>query len=235
MSGVSSEVKQWQKENSLPYRAEVAEDGKVSWYDAEGNSVYRHLGWVDSYPFTADERARVEDGFKKAVDEMVSATATPLPSETPVQAIPEANKTSFAGTTLKGNGLNFIILPESTQQTMDDLVHGSGATGSWGALCSVAATPEQLAETGVTTTEPGGGHEHVWRSLQYTAVEAHNPSKIDGVALADIMNSDPEVQSLGKQCVVMNSELTSAGAQEYPSATAGQYISSQLSSTVDLH
>lgn len=183
----------------------------------------------------SSEKASAENVSTQGLESLAASTASPSPSETPVQAIPEANKTSFSGTTLKGNDLNFIILPETTQQTMDEIVYGSGATGSWGALCSAAAAPEQLAETGVTTAEPDGGHAHVWRSLKYTADEANDRSKIDGLALANIMNSDPEIQSLGKQCVVMNSQLTSAGANKYPSATAGQYIGGQLSNTVELH
>lgn len=239
MNGVSDEVKQWQKDNKAPFRAEVAEDGKVSWYDASGNAVYGQLAWLDTYPFTADEKKRVEEGFDKALDDMQKKNASSTPSAssttTSTSATTESTKTSFSGTTLKGNDLDFIILPQSAQREMNDSVMGSGATGSWGALCSNAATPEQLSETGVTTTEPDGGHSHVWRSLKYAADEANNRAAIDGVALANIMNSASEVQSLGKQCVVMNSYLSSAGAQEYPSATAGQYVTGDLIDTVELY
>lgn len=239
MNGVSDEIKQWQKDNKAPFRAEVAEDGKVSWYDASGNAVYGQLAWLDTYPFTADEKKRVEEGLDKALDDMQKKNTSSTPSASTATSstngAAENTKTSFSGTTLKGNDLNFIILPRSAQQEMNDSAIGSGATGSWGALCSNAATPEQLSETGVTTTEPNGGHSHIWRSLKYAADEANNRAAIDGVALANIMNSSSEVQSLGKQCVVMNSYLPSAGAQEYPSATAGRYISGDLIDTVELY
>ncbi|WP_346844245.1 hypothetical protein [uncultured Rothia sp.] len=167
--------------------------------------------------------------------ESQSSIADPSSSETPVNALPEKPKTSFSGTTLKGNDLNFFILPDTAQKEMNDSVRGTGATGSWGALCSNNALPDQLAETGVITSEFNGGHSHVWRSLKYVADEASKPTEIDDLALENIMNGASEVQLSNKQCIVMNSALPSAGSQGYFSAIAGQYANGQLSNTVELY
>lgn len=150
---------------------------------------------------------------------------TQKPTETPVEAIPETNKTVFAGTTLKGNDIIFYILPQNDQEKMNESVKGTGLTGSWGALCSEGALREQLMETGVITTEDNGnGHPHVWRSLNYATTESGNFSEDVSAEIGQYLNEAAFSQSGDMKCVAMQTELRSAGQQGYPAVTIGHYL-----------
>lgn len=150
---------------------------------------------------------------------------TQEPTETPVAAVPETNKTVFTGTTLKGNDILFYILPATNQEKINESVKGTGLTGSWGALCSEGALKEQLMETGVITTEDNGnGHPHVWRSLNYATPESGNFSEDVSAEIGQYLNEAAFSQSGDMKCVAMQTELRSAGQQGYPTATIGHYL-----------
>lgn len=175
----------------------------------------------------------------------VTASATALAQEeadalnSVAPASPPASlqeKTFFSGTTLKGNDLLFYILPEDKQDELNDKMMGSGLTGSWGALCSEQAVPDQLSETGIITAEPNGGHEHVWRSLRYAVPESGNYTPEEADIVAQFLNDSSISQAGNMQCVAMNSELKSAGRQMYTSVTEGYYGGGPgLQDTVELY
>lgn len=175
----------------------------------------------------------------------VTASATALAQEeadalnSVAPASPPASlqeKTFFSGTTLKGNDLLFYILPEDKQDELNDKMMGSGLTGSWGALCSEQAVPDQLSETGIITAEPNGGHEHVWRSLRYAVPESGNYTPEEADIVAQFLNDSSISQAGDMQCVAMNSELKSAGRQMYTSVTEGYYGGGPgLQDTVELY
>ena len=62
-------LSQWQAQYGA-VTASVADNGFVTWYDQAGNEVSGELTWLDTYPFTADERARVEAGFNQYLQEV---------------------------------------------------------------------------------------------------------------------------------------------------------------------
>lgn len=75
-------------------------------------------------------------------------------SETPVHAVPEktqnASKTSFAGTTAKGNDISFYMLPAFDQDTMNGMMRSNWSVGLVGftvlVLCYPATTHGNRSE-----------------------------------------------------------------------------------------
>lgn len=132
------------------------------------------------------------------------------------------------GTTLKGNDINFRIFSPNAQKDLNAAMPPQ-LKGSWGALCSHAATEEQLKETGATS------NGHHWRPLQYALSETGLPP-LSG----DARSKEYEAASLaelshGGTCAVVQAPETAA-ATEIHTASVGHYLgNSTLEATVNVN
>lgn len=160
------------------------------------------------------------------------------PSETPVHAVPEktqnASKTSFSGTTAKGNDISFFMLPAFDQDTMNGMMRSTGLSGSWASLCSSAATQKQLTETAVNTVSSSGS-VHTWMSFKYAAPYLDVMTESQSQLLEQKLVDGP-AEGTNLTCIPVITQQVSASLQGYPSATVGQYVGSQnLVNTVEIY
>ncbi len=164
-----------------------------------------------------NESVQLSSSDESAETDMVSGA--PAPSE-PVGSndlIADLN-----GTTLKGNDINFRIFSANAQKEMNNEMP-SELQGTWGALCSFNALPEQLEETGASVDGA------VFRSLKYATDESGLPG-LSGEA--DYKSY--EAQSLaemnhGGSCVTVQAPEMIDSVE---SAEVGLYTGSAVQDTV---
>lgn len=172
-----------------------------------------------------------------------SAAATPSPTKTattpkttpsPSYSQYKTKKTTYTGAIITGEDVTFEIFPPIIQDKINDELTGTGLKGSWGAICSVPLSTEQLLNYSVQTVENNGnGHVHTWINLQTALIEtAHTtPSSDDIAAVMDWARMG--VLSDGN-CVVLQTTSTSPAEQEYPEATIGVRAGDGLTETAVL-
>lgn len=155
------------------------------------------------------------------------SSETPTPTETPVSAIPETSgtptagkKNLYAGTTTKGNDINFTILPDQTQKEQNVANQQTGAVGAWGKLCSTTATADQLKETGVATTNQFN-ETFVWRSLKYAAGETNPNLKAEDVKVLDKAKASEEPD---QHCEIVMAGTKNVLDYNYDTVTVGRYM-----------
>ncbi|WP_346844586.1 hypothetical protein [uncultured Rothia sp.] len=103
--------------------------------------------------------------------------------------------------------------------------------GSWGAICSVAASEDQLNETGAQTTS--GTNTYVWRSITHTLAE----NGISGLG-GEADYKEYEAKSLPEssendKCVVVNTSNTAA-ATKTATAQVGLYNGTSIEDPVEV-
>lgn len=191
--------------------------------------------------FTADEY-QVAVGQKKTVilaseskvpEQVTNATVNGMTALAPTDKTAETDKATGApeptepvgsnealadlrGTTLKGNDIRFGIYNPNYQKELNAEMP-EALNGAWGALCSVAATEEQLNETGALTE---GGH--VWRSMNYALPEASVPG-LGSEADYKAYEAEARVEGGDEKCVLVHS-VDPAAATKTTTATVGQYV-----------
>lgn len=152
------------------------------------------------------------------------ATGAPEPSE----AVGSNDKLAdLNGTTLKGNDINFRIFSPNAQKDLNAAMPAQ-LKGAWGALCSNAATEEQLKETGATA------NGHHWRPFQYAVSESGVGALSGNADYKEYEAASLAEMSHGGVCAVIQSPDESAAA-ETRSATVGHYLgNATLESTVEV-
>ncbi|WP_237693160.1 hypothetical protein [Rothia nasimurium] len=202
------------------------------------------FGWIagdDSEPTAQQEPSASAPPSEEPTTEAPTEEPAPEASEQPeAEATSEpasaAKKTSFSGTTLKGNDISFEILDDDSQTLLNDNGQSLGLVGAWGRLCSSAATMEQLEETGVLTQSPVNEDSYVWRSMKYAVSEGgHVPaSELDSAVEA--LSAGSRVQIDGKNCIAVNTDMKWALDYDYDFVTVGQYVGSkELLNTVEIY
>lgn len=83
-------VESTQEASTEGYTAHVADNGDITWTDAQGNTV-ENVSWdvVNSYPFTQEELGRIQQGFDELAQE-AEAEADALVEAEFGQSTPEA-------------------------------------------------------------------------------------------------------------------------------------------------
>lgn len=177
-----------------------------------------------------------------AASTTTTETTAPTPtSEQPTTPTPEtttetAKKTSYAGTTLKGNDISFEILDSETQTDLNVKTQSYGLVGAWGRLCSAGALIVQLEETGVLTQSPVTSDSYVWRSLKYALAEGGRVSDAEYQALVAAFSEGASGQVDGKNCILVNTDMKWVLDHDYEFVTVGQYVGSkELLNTVDIY
>lgn len=152
------------------------------------------------------------------------ATGAPEPSE-PVGS--NDRLANLNGTTLKGNDINFRIFSPKAQKDLN-AVMPKQLKGAWGALCSHAATEEQLQETGATA------NGHHWRPFKYAVSESGVGSLSGDAEYKEYEAASLAEMAHGGHCAVVQSSDETA-ATETRTATVGHYLgSSTLESTAEV-
>lgn len=206
--------------------------------------VHNAFSW-DEYEVIAGQKKTVvlatESAYPRqvthaTVGEGITLTPSDRSAETdkatgaPEAKVPVGSNDRLAelyGTTLKGNDINFRIFSPNAQKELNAVMPPQ-LNGAWGALCSHAATKEQLMETGANAS----GHN--WRPFQYAVTESGAPP-LSG----DAKSKEYEAASLaelshGGSCAVIQSPDTSA-ATKTSVASVGHYLgNSTLEATVDV-
>lgn len=106
--------------------------------------------------------ATINDSTSLSPTEDKAETDAITGAPTPTEAV-GSNDTlaKLTGTTLKGNDIRFYIFSPNFQKELNSQLP-SQLNGSWGALCCVGATEDQLNETGALTST--SGKDYLWRS-----------------------------------------------------------------------
>ena len=170
-----------------------------------------------------------EEPTPVATSEQPEAEATSEPASA-------AKKTSFSGTTLKGNDISFEILDADSQTLLNSNGQSLGLVGAWGRLCSSAATMEQLEETGVLTQSPVNADSYVWRSMKYAVAEGGRVPASELDSAVEALSAGSRVQIDGKNCIAVNTDMKWALDYDYDFVTVGQYIGSkELLNTVEIY
>lgn len=172
------------------------------------------------------------------------ATEEPTPVATSEQPATEATsepasaakKTSFSGTTLKGNDISFEILDDTTQTDLNTKTQEFGLVGAWGRLCSAGAVIAQLEETGVLTQSPVNEDSYVWRSVKYAVAEGGRVSDSEIGFISEAFSAGASGQVNGKNCILVNTDMKWALDYDYDFVTVGQYVGSkELLNTVEIY
>lgn len=172
-----------------------------------------------------------------------SASATPSPetttpqestsSETPTSTQKVSTAEEFAGTTLKGNTLQFSFFTSTQQDYLNNLIANKKKM-SWGVLCSPTATADQLQETGVSVNDPDGD-KSVLRSMKYATQEISSISPGAQAAIANMLETVDFPNTQGMNCAGVVSEDGEVSERSYREVTAGQYVGTvDLVDTVEL-
>lgn len=170
----------------------------------------------------------------------VNGSTSLAPSDTPAETdkatgAPEASESvgsnealaDLSGTTLKGNDIRFRIASPNYQKDVN-AVMPEELQGSWGVLCSIAATEDQLSETGAATA---GGH--VWRSLKYAVPEV-GLAGLNGEADYKTYEMESLAEGGDEKCVAVHAVSEDAAAKT-DTATVGQYVGTpDLLNTVEV-
>lgn len=183
-----------------------------------------------SYPSTLTHATINNSTVLSPTDEKASAdeaTGAPTPSE-PVGS--DDTLAKLTGTTLKGNDIRFYIFSPNYQKELNNVMPQS-LNGSWGAICSVAASEDQLNETGAQTTS--GTNTYVWRSITHALAE----NGISGLG-GEADYKEYEAKSLPEsgendKCVVVNTSNTAA-ATKTATAQVGLYNGASIEAPVEV-
>ena len=223
------------------YEAAKSESG-----DAENRVIEVHNAFTsDDYDVVAGQKKTVvlasdHDYPHDVTHATVNGTTSLAPSETSaetdkVTGAPEPSESvgsndklaDLNGTTLKGNDINFRIFSPNAQKDLNASMPAQ-LKGAWGALCSNAATEEQLKETGAAA------NGHNWRPFQYAVSESGVGSLSSGAEYKEYEVSSLAEMSHGGVCAVIQSPDESAAA-ETRAATVGHYLGNDtLESTVEV-